>query len=296
MSETKLFNFPEGNGNNDLATLLALNGNNNGLFGGNGWGGGVLGFFLGLLCGNNGGFGNIFGGGGNNASDLLMQAITSQGEQSRTAVQTLSTMLGQDFSLVNSSIQTISTALNQVANNQGLNAMQVINAIQSGNANLASQLSNACCNMQNAMTQGFAGVQQSIAAKSAADELGKCQQTYTLTDTINRGFLSLDNKIDALESSRKDREISALTAEVATLKSQNFTTGVVQQAVAPVIGQISTLAKEVDDIKCKLPNTVNVEYPNLVAVNATPYVNGGFYGNSGYNYYGGNGFGGNIVF
>ncbi len=296
MSETKLFNFPEGNGNNDLATLLALNGNNNGVFGNGGLGGGILGFFLGLLCGNNGGFGNIFGGGGNNASDLLMQAITSQGEQSRTAVQTLSTMLGQDFSLVNSSIQTISTALNQVANNQGLNAMQVINAIQGGNANLATQLSNACCNMQNAMTQGFAGVQQSIAAKSAADELGKCQQTYTLTDTINRGFLSLDNKIDALESSRKDREITALTAEVATLKSQNFTTGVVQQAVAPVIGQISTLAKEVDDIKCKLPNTVSVEYPNLVAVNATPYVNGGFYGNSGYNYYGGNGFGGNIVF
>ena len=69
-----------------------------------------------------------------------------------------------------------------------------------------------------------------------------------------------------------------------------------QQAVAPVIGQINALSKEVDDIKCKLPNTVNVEYPNLVAVNATPYVNGGFYGNSGYNYYGGNGFGGNIVF
>lgn len=33
MSKTKLFNFPEGNGNNDLATLLALNGNNNGVFG-----------------------------------------------------------------------------------------------------------------------------------------------------------------------------------------------------------------------------------------------------------------------
>lgn len=297
-SDTKFFSFPDSNNsNNDLATLLALNGNNGGFFGGNnGWGGGVLGFFLGLLCGNNGGFGNIFGGGSNNASDLLMQAITSQGEQSRTAVQTLSTMLGQDFSLVNSSIQTISTAINQIGNQQGLNAMQVINAIQSGNAALANQLSNACCNMQNTMTQGFAGVQQSIAAKSAADELGKCQQTYTLTDTINRGFLSLDNKIDALESSRKDREISALTAEVATLKSQNFTTGVVQQAVAPVIGQINALAKEVDDIKCKLPNTVNVEYPNLVAVNATPYVNGGFYGNSGYNYYGGNGFGGNIVF
>lgn len=275
-SDTKFFSFPDNNGNNDLATLLALNGNNNGVFGNGGLGGGILGFFLGLLC-SNGGFGNgLFGGGNNNASDLLMQAITSQGEQSRTAVQTLSTMLGQDFSLVNSSIQTISTAINQIGNQQGLNAMQVINALQSGNATLANQLSNACCNMQNAMTQGFAGVQQSIAAKSAADELGKCQQTYTLTDTMNRGFLSLDNKIDALESSRKDREITSLTAEVATLKSQNFTTGVVQQAVAPVIGQINALAKEVDDIKCKMPSTVPVQYPNIVGINTTPYM--GFYG------------------
>lgn len=283
-SDTKFFSFPDGNnGNNDLATLLALNGNNNGMFGNGGLGGGILGFFLGLLC-SNGGFGNgLFGGGNNNVSDLLMQAITSQGEQSRTAINALSNALGQDFSLVNSSIQTISTAINQIGNQQGLNAMQVINAIQSGNATLANQLSNACCNMQNAMTQGFAGVQQSIAAKSAADELGKCQQTYTLTDTINRGFLSLDNKIDALESSRKDREITSLTAEVATLKSQNFTTGVVQQAVAPVIGQINALAKEVDDIKCKMPSTVPVQYPNIVGINATPYM--GYYGNIG-----GNGF------
>jgi hypothetical protein len=35
-----------------------------------------------------------------------------------------------------------------------------------------------------------------------------------------------------------------------------------------------------------MPNTVPVQYPNLVAVNNTPY-NGGFYGN---------GFGGNVVF
>lgn len=283
-SDTKFFSFPDGNSNNDLATLLALNGNNNGgVFGNGGLGGGILGFFLGLLC-SNGGFGNgLFGGGNNNVSDLLMQAITSQGEQSRTAINALSAALGQDFSLVNSSIQTISTAINQIGNQQGLNAMQVINAIQSGNATLANQLSNACCNMQNAMTQGFAGIQQSIAAKAAADELGKCNQTYTLTDTINRGFLSLDNKIDALESSRKDREITSLTAEVATLKSQNFTTGVAQQAVAPLIGQINALAKEVDDIKCKMPNTVPVTYPNIVGINATPYM--GYYGNIG-----GNGF------
>ena len=116
-----------------------------------------------------------------------------------------------------------------------------------------------------------------------------CQQTYALTDNMNRNFLAIDNKLDAMESNRKDREITALTAEVASLKSQNFTTGVVQQAVAPVIGQLNGLAREVDDIKCRMPETVNVQYPNLVAMNATPYVSGGFYPNGYY----GNGFGGN---
>lgn len=108
MADTKVFSFPEngnGGGGNDLATLLALsNGNNGGLFGGNGWGGGILGFFLGLLFGNGGFFGNGFGGfGGNNGAgflsnqinndagrELLMNAITSQGERNHDAVQTLS--------------------------------------------------------------------------------------------------------------------------------------------------------------------------------------------------------------
>ena len=113
---------------------------------------------------------------------------------------------------------------------------------------------------------------------------------------MNRNYLALDNKIDALESNRKDREITALTAENAQLKSQNFTAGVVQQAVAPLNAQLVGLAKEVDDIKCRMPETVSVQYPNLQVFNATPYVSGGFYPN-GYGYGGwGNGFGGNVVF
>jgi hypothetical protein len=286
MADTKVFSFPE-NGNNG-----------GGLFGGNsGWGGGILGFLLGLMFGNGGwgGFGN-WGGGNNggagflsnqinndNGRDLLMQAITSQGEQSRQAISTLSTMLGQDFNLVNSSIQTISSALNQVANNQGLNAMQIVNSIQSGNASLASQLCQCCCNMQSTVNNGFGDVQRAIADKAAADQLADCQTKYDLTTTMNNNYLALDNKIDALESSRKDREITALTAKVSELESQRFSSGLVQQAVAPVVGQLNALAKEVDDIKCQMPNTVPVQYPNIVGINATPYM--GFYGN-----YGGNGF------
>lgn len=256
-----------------------------------------------------GGYG--FGGGGNGAAgflsnqinndtgrELIMQAVNNQGEASLTAIQTLSTMLGQDFNLVNGAVSNVQSALQTLALQQAVSVPQIINAIQSGDASLASQFQKCCCDNQlaicqqtNALQNSISGVGQQVAAKAAADQLAMCQQTYALTDTMNRNYLALDNKIDAMESSRKDREITALTAQVAKLESQNFTAGIVQQAVAPIISQLNGLANEVDDIKCKLPNTVNVQYPNLVAMNATPYVSGGFYGQ------GWNGFGnGNLVF
>ena len=304
--------IPDGNqANNVLPWMLA---NQNGGWGNGfgGWGGGILGFFLGLLFGNNGfgGFGNGFGGGAgagflsnqlNNDSgrELLMNAITSQGEASRTAVQSLATMLGQDFNLVNGAVQTIQSSLSTLALQQAVSVPQIINAIQAGDASLASQLSNCCCENRlaiceqtNAIQNGISGVQQSIAAKSAADQLSTCQQTYALTDTMNRNYLALDNKIDAMESSRKDREITALTAKVAQLESQNFTTGVIGSAIAPVNAALNALAKEVDDIKCKQPSTVSVQYPNLAAVNMTPYVSGGYYQGGFNGYYGAPGIGG----
>lgn len=331
----EIYSIPDNNnGNSGIPFSIPVGGFGNGGFGfGNGNGQtnlmDLLGFAIVASIFPNmfGGYGNGFGGGGyggggaagflsnqiNNDSgrELIMQAVTNQGEASRTAISTLSTMLGQDFNLVNSAIQGVQNALNTIGANQGMNALQVINAIQNGNASLGAQFQQCCCQNQLAMCQqtntlqqglnanavasqqGFAGVQQSIASKSAADQLAMCQQTYALSDTMNRNYLNLDNKIDAMESSRKDREITSLTAQVAKLESQNFTAGIVQQAVAPLNAQLNGLAKEVDDIKCKLPETVNVQYPNLVAMNATPYVSGGFYPN-GYGY---NGFGnGNLVF
>jgi len=262
----------------------------------------------------NGGFGGGFGGWGGNAGgagfisnqlnndsgrELLMNAVTNQGEASRTAIQTLSTMLGQDFNLVNAGIQSAQNTLNQIANTQGMSTLQMINAVQAGDANLASTIQKCCCDNQlaicqqtNALQNGINGVGQQVAAKAAADQLAMCQQTYNLTDTMNRNYLALDNKIDAMESSRKDREITALTAKIAKLESQNFTTGVVQQAVAPILGQLSALNNEVDDIKCRMPETISVTYPNVTAVNNTPYM-GNFYGNG---FWGNNGFGNGIVF
>ena len=267
MSDSKVFMFPE-NGYN----------NNNGLLGG--WGGGILGFLLGLFLGNNGMFGNGFGGGnmggvgylGNmisndNGRDLLMQAITTNGEMSRLAISQLATTLNQDFNQVNSAVQTINNSLCSIANQQGLSTLQVVNAIQSGNTDLGNRLCNCCCEMR-----------QQLAQNAAADQLAICQQTNTLQNGANNNTLSILNKIDAVEDSRKDREITALTAKVAQLESQNFTTAALQQAVAPILGQLANLSNDVDSIKrCQpatitLPNNVYTAVPTLLANASADFI------------------------
>ena len=324
---SEIYQLPDNNGSNNNASSIPFSipigfgGFNGGGMFGNGFNSIADLFGLAIIASmfgwGNGGWGGGFGNNGNGAAgflsnqinndtgrELIMQAVTNQGEASRTAIQTLSTMLGQDFNLVNSAVGNVQNALQSLALQQSVSVPQIINSIQSGNAALTSAFQKCCCDNQLAMCQqtntlqqglnanavaaqqGFSGVQQSIASKSAADQLSMCQQTYNLTDVMNRNYLALDNKIDAMESSRKDRELAAKDAEIATLKSQNFTAGIVQQAVAPINAQLAGLSKEVDDIKCKLPNTVNVEYPNLVAMNATPYVSGGFYPGYGYGGFG----------
>lgn len=287
-------------------------------FGGFGGFGNTIGELIGLAIvasifgWNNGGFGGFGGNGGNGAAgflsnqinndagrELIMQAITSNGEQSRQAISTLSTMLGQDFNLVNTSIQGIQSVLNNMAIQNATTPLQIINAIQNGDASLSAQFQNCCCENRlaicqqtNAIQNSINSVNENISATRAAQQLADCQQTYALTDTMNRNYINLDNKLDAMESSRKDREITALTAQVAKLESQNFTAGIVQQAVTPINTALNSLAREVDDIKCKMPETVSVQYPNLQVYSTTPNFgwnnsfNGWGYGFNGGSYWG----------
>ena len=356
MSDMKIFSIPDangGNGGNALANGVVpfmLGAGMSGGFGGfGGWGGNMGGwsamnmnnitelFAMGILARMFGWYGNGdgMGGGsgaaflssqinGNNGRDLIMQAVTSQGEQSRTATQTLSTMLGQDFNLVNSSIQLIQSSLASIAAQQGMTPLQIINSIQSGNAALSQQLCQCCCDnkfaiaqqtseLQQGMNAGFNGVQMGLnqgfngverglggiqtqmALNAGKDELATCQQTYTLTDGANRNTQAVLAKLDAMQTQALQDKLDAarekntqLAGEISQLNQNQYIAGVVGQTMAPVNAQLAALNKEVDDIKCKLPNTVNVPFPNLVAVNATPYVSGGIYPNGmfggGFNY------------
>lgn len=354
MSDMKVFSIPDNNGGNGNALAngivpFMLGAGMGGGMGFGGFGGGYGGwnamnmnnitelFAMGILARMFGWYGNGdgMGGGsgaaflssqinGNNGRDLIMQAVTSQGEQSRTATQTLSTMLGQDFNLVNSGIQLIQSSLASIAAQQGMTPLQIINSIQAGNAALSQQLCQCCCDNKfaiaeqtsqlqqgmntgfngvqmglnqgfNGMERGISGIQTQMALNAGKDELATCQQTYTLTDGANRNTQAVLAKLDAMQTQALQDKLDAarekntqLAGEISQLNQNQYIAGVVGQTMAPVNAQLAALNKEVDDLKCKLPNTVSVPYPNLVAVNATPYVSGGIYPNGMFGGYGGN--------
>lgn len=310
MAESTVVYTPENNAGSVPAWLPFMN-NNGGLFGGNGWGGGILGFFLGLLFGNGWGGNGFFGGGGwgggsgagflsnqiNNDSgrELLMNAINSNGEASRAAVQNLATMLGQDFNLVNGAVQTLQSSLSSLALQQAVSVPQIINSIQSGNSGLMAKLCDCCC--ENRLLTTEQGYQAQLRTLEQTNALGSQadRNTRSITDAIaaqtvamNDGFCQIKEREMQSEINRQSEIITQLRGQIDNANQTAAITGYINQLVSPI-------AKEVDDIKCKMPNTVSVNWPNLAAVNLTPYVSGGFY-QGGYNgYYGGGvpGFGGN---
>ena len=253
--------------------VLALMNNGGGFGGQNGiWGVIYLAIVASIFGWNNGGFGGFGGRGGNglpaelagNAGrELLMQAI--QGNASA---------INQIASTLNCSSQQIESALCNIQNSVGLTGTQIINAIQSGNNSVLNQLSSCCCNML-----------QSIERQGYESRLATCEQTHTLVDTANNNALSLRDgatantnailaKLDAMQNQALQDKIAALTAEKTTLQSeisqrnQNATIlNAVGQQIAPLAAGLQALQSDVDGIKCKLPNTVSVPYPQLQVYN-----------------------------
>ena len=264
----------------------------NGLFGG-GFGSGFLGGILGgLIPGFFGGWGGNGFGWGNNGNGAAAASLGAQATANSNAemimnaingtdadVRLLATTLNGDVDSIRLAINTVQGAVQQVASQVGLTGQQVINAIQQGDQALAQQLCQCCCQMQ-----------QQVAAQGYENQLRTVEQTNTLGNAINfNGQRNVDAIADLKTTMVKEfcdlkerdmqEKINALTANNTLLRSQIDNAN----QTAAIAGLIAPVAKEVDDIKCKLPNTVPVTYPNITAVNNTPYM-GGFYG--GFNGFG----------
>lgn len=299
-------------------------GMNNGGWG-NGFGNGMNGVFdifaLALVASMFGGWGNGgFGGGGfggsngaagflanqlNNDSgrELLMNAITSQGEAGRTATQNLATMLGQDFNLVNNAVANVQNALSSLALQQAVSVPQIINSIQSGNQMLSQQFCQCCCEQKLLTTEQ--GYQAQIRTIEQTNQLGSQadRNTASIVGAINALQTNMTKEFCDVKEREMQEKINTQSDIITQLRGQIDNANQTAAITGYVNSMLAPIAKEVNDIQCKLPNTVPVQWPNLTAVNTTPYVSGGFYGNNwggygGWNngFFGGNGFGGNIVF
>ena len=277
MAESTVVYTPENNGGSVPAWMAY---GNNGLFGNSGWGGGILGFLLGLFFGNGwGGFGGFGGGYGSNGAgflsnqinndsgrELLMNAINSNGEASRAAVSNLATALGQDFNLVNSGVNAIRDGISALTAQTGMSSLQIINAIQSGNSALASKLCECCCNAKLLITeQGY------------QNQISTLNQTNTLSTAITGGNQRIVDAISDLKTTTisefcaaRERDMQAKIDTQSDVITQHRGEISNDKQTAQLNALIAPLYAQINAITAKLPNTVPVVYPNLVATPVTP--------------------------
>ena len=220
----------------DPAALMAMM--NNGGFGGNGgwwWIWIILIFFCWGGFGGNG-FGRGYNDAGRLASqlntdantNLLMQAINGNKE----AISSLSNTLNCDINAVQTALSTINSGVSQISCDTKLSSCEVINAITSGNATLASELANCCCTTQRSID----AVNNNITKMGYESQLSVCNQTNTLQNAITSGFNSLmaDNavkfnivgsKIDAQTQMINDKfcqlEMREMQNKIDTLRQEN---------------------------------------------------------------------------
>lgn len=229
-----------------------------------GWGGNGFGF------GNNGRGGlaneinNDYGRG------LLMDAIGGN----RNALSNLATQLNCTEGQIQSAISALTSQVQNVGNQVGMSGMQTINALQQGNMQIAQQIANCCCQTNNNITtQGY------------ENKLAICQQTHSINDNANANalmlrdtnqsnHLALMGKLDQMQTQAMQDKLDALreknSALVAQISNEHQTQALQAyqaQIITPVNAALAALQAEVAGIKCKLPNTVSVPYPQLKTYN-----------------------------
>lgn len=217
----------------------------------------------------------------NQGNTLLMNAITSNGG----GIKELSTALNCNHNAVTAAINAVQSAICSVGNQVGMTSAQVINAIQNGNMQLANTLQSCCCDVKNSITtQGYesriatlnqtnqldraiAGVDNTVIKGFCDTAYATQQQTNALAQNNDANTRAILAKLDQIEDSRKDREINALTAQVATLTSR-----------AERQSELAPINKALADIQCRQVSTITVPNPSAVAVPACVAYNAGLYG------------------
>lgn len=240
----------------DLANFLqnaVKNNDNNGIGGNNGF----LWIFLLLLFGY--GNGGLFGNRGQNAAgavindaaitgavetaiakaqaagvsdQLMLQAVSGNKE----AIERISAALNCDMNSVSTALNAIQCGIDKVAGQVGMSTQQVINAIQSGNADMMSRMQACCCEVKNAITTSNYENQLQIINQTNALSTQMQQQTNILGAKIDAQTQMINDKFCQLELREQSRIIDRQGSEISDLKNRLST----QEVLAAIAAKTTT--------------------------------------------------------
>lgn len=261
-------------------------------WGRNGWGGNNGG-----NCGDGAGLANLIN--NDNGRDLLMSAI----QGNANAISQLSATLNCSVGQIQQAINAVMSNVQQVANSVGQSSLQVINALQQGNMQIAQQISNCCCENRLAICNQTNALQQSINSVATGQERGFSSVAYETQKQTCDLQNSIKDATSQIIAGQKAAEMRELQREIAERDRKIAEQGVVinngqqtaifgqmiSQATTPIVNAVGGLQKDVDSIKCKLPETATIAYSPVVGVPtclAAQYGLGYGFGFNGYNVWG----------
>lgn len=251
-------------------------------WGGNGWNGfGNRGNIVGDAA-----LGNLIN--NDNGRDLLMQAIQGNGNAVSQLASTLNCSIGQ----VQQALNLLNTQIQSVGNQVGQSSLQVINAIQAGNSNIASQLASCCCENRLAICQQTNTLQSAINNVATSQEKGFSnvayetqRQTCEVRDAIREntskvlaGQRAAEMREMQREIAERDRKIAEQANVINNGQQTALFSQMINQATAPIVSAINSLQKDVDGVKCKLPETATIPYSPVVGIPSCVAAQYGLYG------------------
>ena len=326
MGENGVFVFPDaatGHAASSIDPNLLLALQNNGGFG-NGNGAWWWIMFMWMMWDRNGRNGNF--------NDYLASVNGNEGRQYLADIMngrfdnlnTLAQMVNTSVEGVKTGVFGLQNAITEVSGQIGMSGLQTINAIQSGNTSILSKLCECCCENRLAICQQTNSIQSTLASNHAddilqaeknaaglqlqlsqlegANKLSVCQQTNTLQNQAERDTNAILNAIAG--------QNTLITKEFCDLKERELQSKIDTQSdvITQLRNQISNdhqtlqfnaafqaLDNKIGAIAAKQPNTIPVQWPNIVGVNTTPCIGQGLY--PGGNFGGwGSGFGSGVVY
>ena len=215
----------------------------------------------------------------NQGNQLIMSAI----QGNATSIKELASLIGCNQNALTTAINGVQSAICNVGNQLGMSTSQIVNSINTGNMSIANQISQCCCDVKTeTLKMGYDSQinnlnQTNMIAKGFGDVTNATQmQTNALAANQDSNTRAVLAKLDAIEDSRKDREIAALTAEKASLLAR-----------AERQAELAPITKALEDIQCRQVSTITVPNPSAVAVPTCLAYGAGLYGAGQFGYNGG---------